>query len=146
MFKKLGSSINIPTIVLLVKLFRFFDQEWVHGPQVCLLWIFADTVVCTVSIWTLVAIAADRMIVIIIIFFFLQKVHYVINILRWEWVPRGLSNLYLKVFLKFILRGPVLSPSYHPHPQDSPFWFVQLTSLHFIRSLEAGFFRRSTSM
>jgi 5-hydroxytryptamine receptor 5 len=44
--------------------FKYLNYEWIHETYVCFLWVFSDTVACTASIWTLAAIAADRMMVI----------------------------------------------------------------------------------
>ena len=37
--------------------------RWPHGDGVCMLWLFADMVACTASIWNLAAIALDRLLV-----------------------------------------------------------------------------------
>ena len=40
---------------------RVEDPFWRHGKAACFFWLVTDTVVCTSSIWNLVAIAADRL-------------------------------------------------------------------------------------
>ncbi len=37
---------------------------WTHHDHVCVFWLLTDTVICTASIWTMVAIAVDRLMVI----------------------------------------------------------------------------------
>ncbi len=34
---------------------------WRHHDAACVFWLFTDTVVCTASVWTMVAIAVDRL-------------------------------------------------------------------------------------
>ena len=43
--------------------YLFHHQQWHRGEILCGVWLVTDTVVCTASIWNLVAIAVDRMLV-----------------------------------------------------------------------------------
>ena len=38
-------------------------EEWIRSKQVCVLWLLTDTIACTMSVWILVAIAVDRLVV-----------------------------------------------------------------------------------
>ena len=44
--------------------FHVSGSLWTHHNRVCVFWLLTDTVICTASVWTMVAIAVDRLMVI----------------------------------------------------------------------------------